>query len=964
MPPILAELAVVWRGLVGRASRAALFSFLVVVVLGGAHLARLGTPAARLATGGLVLGAIFAILLRTVRERRDFQNVARTIGRVLVPSDDVLGHRALRALRVVERTREGDGAGSPDLAREHFDRLLRKASTAAVEQSAKRRASAWSLTGAAAMLGAIVAVVVGPMRIAEGLDVLVARDGRAPVPLVWLEIPRITAQLPAYLRKSDRPLWSGMEADLPEGSVLTVRGRPVRDGRRLVITDGLDEVPFVSDGKGGVVARWTLGGSVSLRVAARFGDVLIEAPESLELRALADEAPQVELESSVESSSTTAPLFDDVKKAPATFQLRDIAKLELRFAAHDDHGIRQVDLVLRAGSRTDRRTLTRLDGESRLERGGYVLFGTDNFLRRMFLPVQVTVEARDNDPVGGSKWGTSPAITLLPPAVGEPEALRLSSLLNARDEVAALVAWRTDNDLPAEPDKRRQHEKEDVERALAAADKIRVALEVRDQLRVPAGLRTFLGGQADVLARKVPAGGSALRIAEDVLLALDKAIRGLARRDAQAVSKRLGDVAEEAADGAKQARDTEDRDAGVRRLDLALASLEAGAEQLLVLGALGRDIGSVAQADTRRVRRARDRESLMHAELAARHLAARLRRPRPSFGSKGGNRKGSVESGTTGTGEASGEPSQADEQFDQLAGEVDQLAQDHAEQIARVEQALAEAEAAVDLADLEDEAKERAREIRRSVSSLPAPGAEPGSARASAALAREHAGAMAHALEQLSLEDAVESGKNAMSALEEAERKLAGRDDPYDRIERQTIAEAKRRLRQQLEWAEEQLERARREVAARARETLGQQAKTEQDLARRAGNLASRGKIAESAMPEKAVDDLEGAESLMRQAARELLEGKGREGLARQREAQRLLEQADTGQTTDPDGSRREDQKRGANGQAMRRDGTLPDEGDGNATRDFRERVLEGLAKKRGGRLAPAVKRYAEGLLE
>lgn len=955
MPPILVELAGLWRGRVARASRAALFAFVVVLVLGGAHVARIGTPAARLTTAVVVLGSIVVIGLRGFRERRDFNNVRHTIDRVIRPSDEVLGQRTLRALRVMERTEEGEGSGSPDLARAHFERLLQRASRTAVEQSAKRRASAWSLTGAIAMLGAIAAVVLGPMRIAEGLDVLFARDGRAPVPLKWLELTRVTAQLPAYLRKPDRPLWKGMEANLPQGSTLTVRGQPVREGRQLVLTDGDEEVPFVSDGKGGVVARWSLVKDANLRVAARFGEVVIDAPEQLELRAIADDAPFVELEVSADSGESQV--------APATFRLADVSKLELRFAAHDDHGLRQVDLVLRAGSRADRRTLARLDGESRLERGGYVLFDRDAFLRRMFLPVQLTVEARDNDPVGGAKWGSSATVTLLPPAVGEPEAARLSALRAARDEVAALVAWRVDNAPPQEPAERKKHRKEDAERTRRAAAKIRDALDPSDGLSLSRGLVTFLGGQADVLARPTPPGASARRTSEDVLLALDKAIRGLARRDAQSVSKRLGDVAEEAADGAKQARETEKRKAGLRRLDLALDALDAGANQLLALGALGRDLGSVALADTRRIRRARGTESLMHAELAARHLAARLRRPTPSFGAKGGTRRGGVESGGTGSGDATGEPSQADERFDQLASELDQLAQDHAAQIGRVEQALAEAEGAVDLKDLEAEAKERAESVRRAVSGLPFPGAEPGTARASAALAREHAGAMAHALEQLSMSDAVESGRNAMSALEEAERKL-GSASPFDRIQREPLMEAKKKLREQLDWAEQQLERLRKDAAERARAALNELGQAENDLARRAGNVASRGKIAESAMPEGAIDDLERAESLMRAAARELSEGRGREGLARQREAQRLLERSNTGQTTDPEDQAPRSAERRGDGRTMRRDGKVPGEDDGKARRDFRERVLDGLGKKRGGRLGPAVKRYAEGLLE
>jgi hypothetical protein len=88
----------------------------------------------------------------------------------------------------------------------------------------------------------------------------------------------------------------------------------------------------------------------------------------------------------------------------------------------------------------------------------------------------------------------------------------------------------------------------------------------------------------------------------------------------------------------------------VRRLDGALTALADGAGKLIVLGPLGRDLGSVAQADIGRIRRARAADDMLHTELAARHLAARLRRPNPSFGGAG---RGGVESGAPSSGATS-----------------------------------------------------------------------------------------------------------------------------------------------------------------------------------------------------------------------------------------------------------------------------------------------------------------------
>ncbi len=207
------------------------------------------------------------------------------------------------------------------------------------------------------------------MRVIEGLDVLVAHKGRAPLPLAWLDFLRVSAEPPSYLRFPERSVLPGLTSRQPEGTLLTVRGIPRRDGRRMVLTDGKDEVPFVADGSGGVVARWSVEKSGRLHVAARFGDVFIPELEDIPIEFTIDETPRVELEG-----------------APKTMKLEDVSSIDLRFEASDDHGLRQIDLVLRAGGREDRRVLARLDGDSPYEQGGQVIEARDRFLRRMFSP--------------------------------------------------------------------------------------------------------------------------------------------------------------------------------------------------------------------------------------------------------------------------------------------------------------------------------------------------------------------------------------------------------------------------------------------------------------------------------------------------------------------------------------------------------------------------------------------------
>jgi len=945
MPAVrtLERLATPWRGRVGRAAQRTLWALALAVLLGGAHLARQGTLVWRGLVAGLFAAVVVLLVGRYVRDRRDWRSPRRTIGRVLVATDRALGERALRALTLAERAQRDDFVGSRDLARFHYERLLARASLDAVQQSARRRATRWTWVGVGLLFCSVLAAAVGPMRIVEGLDVLVASKGRAPLPMEWLRFARVTAQPPGYLRLPARELSHGRLPSIqPVGTLLSVKGVPVREGRALVLTDGNTEVPFVSDGAGGVVARWTLAESSVLRVAAKFGDVLIDEGRPLVLNARPDTAPVVHVEG-----------------APRTVQLRDIERLKILYSASDDHGLRQIDLVLSAGDHEDRRVLARLSGETTQERGGHALTAGDEFLRRMFLPVKIQVEARDNDPLTGPKWGKSEAITVVPPPVGEPEADRFQALTGVHRLMVDFLAWQLASvDSP-------DRVKEGQARARRVGKELRIVLQgTYGGLSVPSGLATFLRGQLGVLRRRPAAGASPIRRTEDALLAADVAIRGLGRRDARTVARRLGDVAEEAADGARLARETEQRRRGLTRLDAAMGALEAGGKQLRRLGELGRDLGSVALSELRRVQRARALDDLTHAELAARHLAARLHRPEPSTAVVRG---GGTESGV-GRGPATwGEPSRADDLFDQLASELEQLAQKHAAEISGVEKALSDAEESMDSSELREEAERRAEKIRRAVADLPLPGAEPGSARASAALAREHAGSMAQSLERLSLPDAVQSGRDAMSALRDARRLSKRRASPSDWVDETVLKDAKRRLGRELAWAEYWLQRLKRRAEERAKSALDQASNREQGLAQRATNLAGRGRIRETALPHETVDQLDRAASFMRDAARVLHDGNGQRGLRLQRKAQRLLERSSTGKTAgDPrpeSGERGRNQNRESGRRGMRTDGRVPDGEVSQSTADFRQRVLDGLGREKGDRLAPAVKRYAEGLL-
>lgn len=940
----------VWVGQTGGVREQALLAAFLFATVGGAYVARVGTSWARalaILALAVVLAAYVALLVRRRREARDDVRILR---RVLFATDRGIAVRALRALRLVQRAEVDQTVGSAELALAHFGRVVDGVTNDSLKVAGARYAQRFRGVTLALLSVVLISVLVGPGRVVEGLDVLAARHGRAPLTMSWIGFPRVSALPPSYTRAGERSLVFGTTVELPKGTVITVRGVPRVPERPLVFTDGQKEQPFESDGAGGIVVRWAVRENASLRVAARFGDVRVDDEESLEVEVVPDERPHVEVE-----------------EAPKTVKLGEVSQIDVKWSARDDHGLREVDLVMRSGAREERRVLGRFDGESRIEHGGYSVLARDAFLRRMFLPIVVTVEAKDNDPLDGPKWSASPAITVIPPGVGEAEAERFAALTRVRAALVGLLeAFGTDGGAsPRELRTRFDEVRAETSAALSAS---------YAGSPVPRGFRAFVEGQLEKLSKT--RGPIPERGVEDGVLAVDVALAALGNRDAADVAKRLADVAEEAALSARFGRETERRDEAILKLDQSLGVLEKGAERLATLSALGRDVGSVARADTSRIRRARTASDLLHAELAALHLAERLRRPTPSFGATTGHGRGGggVESGR-GRGKAGGEaagppPSSADSEFDRSAGAVSELAAEHQNALQGVESALEAASKAEPSEAEQSEAHRKAESLRKAVEALPLPGQEFGTPRAAAALAREHAVAAAHDLDDFALEQAKENATRSLQALDEAEHRL----DPSDPV-REEFERARKALRDARDFAEERLESRRTAAEARARRALEQAADIERHLGSRADEIARSQGDHEGALPKETSDRLEQAASVMREAAKELSEGHGEAAVKLQREAQRLLEQSRVGRVAERDpeeespsrgeerGKSRSPGERSDDGKDVALGGDVPGPDDAARAEEFRRRVLNGLGRERSERLSPAVRRYAEGLL-
>lgn len=962
MPPVpepLQSLRDAWLAVVQGPRRRAVAAAACLIATAALLVARMGTTRARLAAVALLASVAVAVVVLRVLERRVFADPARTIRRLAGGVEPELAARAIRALSLL-----GPGAArgaSPELAALHVHRALAALPKEGVTRGASRLAVVLGALALGFAATNVAACAMNPWAVLEGADVLFARGAVAPVGMAWLSEPQVRARPPDYLHQDERRIIAYDEVALPRGTLVTVRGMPVHAGRRLLLTDGKDEVPFVDDGTGHVVARWPLGESVHLQVVARFGDVVIPEPMDTPIESIPDRAPIVLLEGAPKQIVLAAD--------------EDASEIPVHYEATDDHGLREVHLVLRAAAREERRVLARLDGETKHDRGGYNLRASDPFLKKSHAPIEIRVEAKDNDPITGPKWGASDAIVVVPPDVGEPEARRLAAILKVRDAFVDALAWRMAHPVPADLKERRAFLDHEAKLADDNGDLLETTLTSSYAgVRIPGRLSAMLRGRMRKVKEAIgnearnpstATHAAVVKATERMVLVVDAVVQGMGLRDSRDVARELAEVADDLALAATLAQKPAEKQRGEQRMDAAALVLGGGGRALRRLGALGRDLGEIVDMDLRRVARARQGSDLTHASLAAQDLAARLRQPDPSFGSRGG--RPSHAGGESGGGRGApgaggdGEASDVEQAFNEAAQELDRLAAEHAGNMGKVEQSIASGSSEDDLKQLSDEAKRHAQKVRDAARGLPTVGGGSDSWTSKGAAAREHAEQMARALEQGNAADAVQSGRSASSALEEAKRAAARErwsrfGDPS--AER-TVDEARRGLDQELKWAEDKLDELRRRAAQRAAPELREHGDAEGKLADRARDIARKGRDQE-ALPPGALEALQAAEQAAREAARALREGDPDKGLLHQRDAQQKLEMAKDALGDGEQGDEGGDAERG---RTSREHADIPKADAHKGPEEFRKRVIKGLGQPSGGRLKDAVKRYAEGLL-
>ncbi len=921
-----------------------LFSLLSVLILFfvAALVGRAGTDAARLLGAGFFLLGGVLLILRARLWRRLWADPHRSLRRSLAALDEDQADRAVRAYRLAKSFDSSDTGGSArtesrELAELHATRVFDGVSLDKVTSRALvvRRRGLWLSFLMSAVCFWLLAFRA--LLVVEGVDVLLARGGVGPFALSYVEQLQVTAELPAYLDGTgQKRLVSSRLTAVPQGSEIEVRIIPRVVGRKLLLTDGVSEAAFVSDGQGGLIARWVAEDPSKLRVAARFGDVLLLDHLETQLAPLTDRGPSVFL-----------------RGAPREVALDTLESLKLEFTAADDHGLAEIDVVLRSGQRTLREELVHLDGQRRVYEGAHVLTREHDFLKKAFLPVRVVIEARDGNTAAGPSWGKSQPITLLPPPLGHEVAARHRALRAFR---GVLVDYLASEVTSARLSGLLAKETRSASALALTAGFERLSGELSGMSQAPQRSLQFLKAQVEALSRK----GSERASAEAVLLACDVLIENIAVTEAQSLARDLGAAVEEVA---ILSRELHLNSEGLSRegLEDLVEGTRRGAERLSEVGRLGLDLGSVALSDLGRIKSKLRVQDFPGAEAAAHHLAERLKRATPSFGSKGGAAEAGLPRGQNSSGSAqsgdSSAMSEAPGAFERLSEALDQLAQDNAQDLHDLERLMREAaRAAKEDFEPTDALEKATSDLRRALNQLPESAEGTVGVRAEAANARSEGESMADALGAGDLVEAIERGALAQESLRRADE-MAGSRPGW--VDEKALKDAQDALKRAMDEARRLSRKNLNEQGSQIEEGLSKAAQAKDELARRARELQERGRQSDSPLPEQSLNALKRAHQLLKEAAQSLRQGNAHKAVERSREAQQALEEAmPQAETGESEGSA--DDWTDGSGEQSPKNGHVPQEG-GDLARDFRERVERGLGRE-SGRLSPAVRRYAEEL--
>jgi tetratricopeptide (TPR) repeat protein len=293
-----------------------------------------------------------------------------------------------------------------------------------------------------------------------------------------------------------------------------------------------------------------------------------------------------------------------------------------------------------------------------------------------------------------------------------------------------------------------------------------------------------------------------------------------------------------------------------------------------------------------------------------------------------------------------------------MSSEIDQLAQEAAGELGRLEKMLDAAREAA-AADFQaspnlDAALEK---FEKSLEHLPERSSGALGPMAEAASAREQGEATLDALRAGDLAEAVERGLETDAALKRVQKSLDSGPSWLSPAQIDQTQKALKELMSELKSAREELDRSRQ---ARTDGSLGERGEKQKAFAERAEALAKKGTSREAPLGEEGISSLKKAAELLRKAAQMMDSGQAEPGARYAQEAQEQLERALPSKSEQgSEGAEPSEGEPSSQGTESSK-GSVPEEEKDRAG-EFRRRVEEGLGRH-GGALAPAIRRYAEDL--
>ncbi|MGD8858381.1 MAG: DUF4175 family protein [Myxococcales bacterium] len=257
-------------------------------------------------------------------------------------------------------------------------------------------------------------------------------DGVRVAPV--LSATRARLIYPSYLALPPTEVEDVRKLEVPRGTTIEISVTPRLPSRDGVLQVGEASVRLRAVPDGELFARFVAREDAELRVRIHSDDVWYQDSRTRSLRAVADQAPQVRLLDPADGAIVEA-----------------TARVPVRLAATDDHGLSSIELAVRLpdGQEQRRRVWSSVtgDGPRRALEDGTQIVPAELGAREGDV-LLLWIEARDADAVAGPNLGLSRAVTLEVASDAQKLSMHIPRLRAALDGALDVLADRLEFPLP------------------------------------------------------------------------------------------------------------------------------------------------------------------------------------------------------------------------------------------------------------------------------------------------------------------------------------------------------------------------------------------------------------------------------------------------------------------------------------------------------------------------------------